>query len=123
MTTILPVSSILLVTGFGLALIGLCCILLHRHLLRIIIGSSLFGTGLHIVIVATGYVTGGTAPIIDRALGPAEPGRAIDPVPSALVVTAIVIGFAVTAVMLAYAIRLHSARKTFDIGAFTESKW
>ena len=48
---------------------------------------------------------------------------AIDPIPSALVVTAIVIGFAVTAIMLAYAVRLHSARKTFDIGAFTESKW
>jgi hypothetical protein len=29
----------------------------------------------------------------------------------------------VTAIMLAYAVRLHSARKTFDIGAFTESKW
>ena len=86
---------------------------MHRHLLRIIIGFALFGTGLHIVMVATGYVTGGTAPIIDRALGPAEAGRAIDPIPSALVVTAIVIGFAVTAIMLAYAVRLHSARKTF----------
>jgi multisubunit Na+/H+ antiporter MnhC subunit len=123
MATILPVSSILLITGFGLALIGLCGILIHRHLLRIIICFALFGTGLHIVIVATGYVTGGTAPIIDRALSQAEAGRAIDPIPSALVVTAIVIGFAVTAIMLAYAVRLHSARKTFDIGAFTESKW
>lgn len=123
MATILPVSSILLVTGFGLSLIGLCGILMHRHLLRIIIGFALFGTGLHIVIVATGYVTGGTAPIIDRALGPAEAGHAIDPIPSALVVTAIVIGFAVTAIMLAYAVRLHSARKTFDIGTFTEPKW
>jgi len=119
----IPVSSILLVTGFGLALIGLCGILMHCHLLRIIIGFSLFGTGLHIVLVASGYVTGGTAPIIDGALGPTVSERAIDPIPSALVVTAIVIGFAVTAVMLAYAIRLHSARKTFDIGVFTESKW
>jgi multisubunit Na+/H+ antiporter MnhC subunit len=123
MTTIIPVSPILLVTGFGLALIGLCGILIHRHLLRIIIGFALFSTGLHIVIVATGYVTGGTAPIIDRALSQADAGRAIDPIPSALVVTAIVIGFAVTAIMLAYAVRLHSARKSFDIRAFTESKW
>ena len=72
MATILPVSTILLVTGFGLALIGLWGILMHRNLLRIIIGFALIDTGLHIVMVATGYVTGGTAPIIDAALGKAE---------------------------------------------------
>ena len=49
--------------------------------------------------------------------------RAVDPVPSALVVTAIVIGLAVTAVMLAYAIRLYESKKTLSIDVFTESKW
>jgi len=49
--------------------------------------------------------------------------RAVDPVPSALVVTAIVIGLAVTAVMLAYAIRLYQSKGTLSIDAFTESKW
>jgi multicomponent Na+:H+ antiporter subunit C len=48
--------------------------------------------------------------------------RAVDPIPSALVVTAIVIGLAVTAMMLAFAIRLYEARKTLSIDAFTESK-
>ena len=124
MTTGLPVSTILLVTGFGLALIGLWGMLTHCNILRIIIGFTLFDTGLHIVMVATGYVTGGTAPIIDRALSAAEAGRrAIDPIPSALVVTAIVIGFSVTAVMLGFAVRLYDARKTLSIDAFTESKW
>ena len=124
MTTGLPVSTILLVTGFGLALIGLWGMLTHRNIMRIIIGFTLFDTGLHIVMVATGYVTGGTAPIIDRALSAAEAGRrAIDPIPSALVVTAIVIGFSVTAVMLGFAVRLYDARKTLSIDAFTESKW
>ena len=124
MATTLPVSTILLITGFGLAVIGLWGMLIHRHLMRIIIGFALIDTGLHIVIVSTGYITKGTAPIIDRALNQAEAGqRAIDPIPSALVVTAIVIGFSVTAIMLSYAIRLYSARKTFDIGAFTDSKW
>ena len=51
------------------------------------------------------------------------PSRAVDPIPSALVVTAIVIGLAVTAVMLAYAIRLYESKKTLSIDAFTESKW
>jgi multisubunit Na+/H+ antiporter MnhC subunit len=124
MTTGLPVSTILLVTGFGLALIGLWGILIHRNVLRIIIGFTLIDTGMHIVMVATGYVTDGTAPIIDDTFGKAEAAqRVIDPVPSALVVTAIVIGFSVTAIMLSFAVRLYAARKTLSIDAFTESKW
>ena len=122
--THLPISNIVLATGLILVLIGLWGILTHRNILRIIIGFSLIDTGIHIVIVSIGYVTSGTAPIIDRALGPSEAvARAVDPIPSALVVTAIVIGLAVTAVMLAYAIRLYETTKTLLIDAFTESKW
>ena len=120
----LPVSHVLLATGVALVLIGLWGMLTQRNIMRIIIGFSLIDTGLHIVMVATGYITGGTAPIIDEALGMADAtARAVDPVPAALAVTAIVIGFAVTAVMLAFAIRLYDARKTLSIDAFTESKW
>ena len=120
----LPVSHLLLATGFFLVLIGLWGILTHRNILRIIISLSLMNTGLHVVMVATGYVTGGTAPIIDEALDIADAtSRAVDPVPAALVVTAIVIGFSVTAVMLAFAIRLYDAQKTLSIDAMTKSKW
>lgn len=120
----LPVSHLTLAIGFGLVLIGLWGVLSHRHILRIIIGFSLVDTGIHLVLVATGYITGATAPILDEALGPGEAAlNAVDPVPSALVVTAIVIGFSVTAVMLAYAIRLYRAKGTLSIDAFTESKW
>ena len=120
----LPVSHILMVTGFALVLIGFWGMLSHRNILRIIIGFSLINTGLHLVMVATGFVTGGTAPIIDKALSISEATvRSVDPIPAALVVTAIVIGFSVTAVMLAFAIRIHDARKTLSIDALTESKW
>ena len=112
-------STIVLATGLVLILIGLWGMLTHRNILRIIIAFSLIGTGTHIVIVAIGYVANGTAPIIDRALTLSEaPARAVDPIPSALVVTAIVIGLAVTAVMLAYAIRLYESKKTLSIDAF-----
>lgn len=119
-----PVSNILFATGFLLVLIGLWGMLTHRNILRIIIGFSLIDTGLHIVMVASGYITGGTAPIIDKALPIADAiKRAVDPVPSALVVTAIVIGFSVTAVMLAFAIRLYDARKTLSTDALKGAKW
>jgi multicomponent Na+:H+ antiporter subunit C len=118
------ISTMVLVTGLTVMLIGLWGALTQRNLLRIIISLSLIGTGTHILIVAIGYVRGGTAPIIDRALTIADaPMRAVDPIPSALVVTAIVIGLAVTAVLLAYAIRLYETKKTLSIDAFTDSKW
>ncbi|UXN66850.1 cation:proton antiporter subunit C (plasmid) [Phyllobacterium sp. A18/5-2] len=120
----LPISHILLSTGFALILIGLWGMLKHSNILRIIIGLSLIDTGIHVVIAATGYVTGGTAPIIDDALAAADAtARAVDPIPAALVVTAIVIGFSVTAIMLSFAIRLYEAKKTLSIDEFTESKW
>ena len=118
------ISSVVLVTGLFLVLIGLWGLLTHRNILRIVIGFSLMGTGTHIVTVAIGYVRNGTAPIVDRALNLTDAAsRVVDPIPSALVVTAIVIGMAVTAVMLAFAIRLYDSRKTLSIDAFTESKW
>jgi multisubunit Na+/H+ antiporter MnhC subunit len=118
------ISTIVFATGLMLILIGVWGMLTHRDILRIIIGFALMGTGSHIVMIAIGYVTNGTAPIIDSRLDLANaPTRPVDPIPSALAVTAIVIGFAVTGVMLAYAIRLYEAKKTLSIDAFTESKW
>jgi multisubunit Na+/H+ antiporter MnhC subunit len=117
-------SHVVLVTGLLLTLIGLTGLLTHRNILRIIISFSLMGTGTHIITVAFGYVRNGTAPIVDRTMDVSEAvSRVVDPIPSALVVTAIVIGMAVTAVMLAFAIRLYDSKKTLSIDAFTDSKW
>lgn len=118
-----PVSTVMMATGFGLILIGLAAILLHRNILRMIIGFSLMDSGIAIILVSLGYVTGGTAPIMDADLpiaGAVE--RVVDPIPSALTVTAIVIGLSVTAVLLAYAIRLYRRHGTLDIDAFQDSR-
>lgn len=120
----IPISHLLLATGFCLVLVGLWGMLTHRNILRIIIGLSLVDTGIHIVMVSTGYVRGGTAPIFDKGFGAVRSiSGTVDPIPSALVVTAIVIGFSVTAVMLAYAIRLYDARRTLSIDAVAETRW
>lgn len=119
-----PISLIALSSGFALILIGLWGMLTQRNLIRIIIGFSLTDTGIHMVMVAIGYVTGGTAPIINDAVAMNDAvNLVVDPVPSALVLTAIVIGLGVTAVMLAFAVRIFKARKTMMIDELTESKW
>jgi len=122
--TILPISVIVLCSGLGLILIGLWGMLTQRNIIRMIIGFSLLDTGIHMVMIAIGYVTGGTAPIIDAAVPAAEAvNRVVDPLPSALVLTAIVIGLGVTAVMLSFAVRIHQAKGTLNIDECTESKW
>jgi len=119
-----PISLIVLCSGLGLILIGMWGMLTQRNMIRMIIGFSLTDTGIHMVMVSIGYVTGGTAPIINDAVPMADAvNRVVDPVPSALVLTAIVIGLGVTAVMLAFAVRIYKARKTLNIDECTESKW
>ena len=120
----LPVSAIVLVTGLALILIGLWGMLNRKNIIRMIVGFSLVDTGIHMVMVAIGYLTGRTAPIIDATVDTAQAAaRVVDPVPSALVLTAIVIGLGVTAVMLSFAVRLYQAKKTLSIDACMESKW
>jgi multisubunit Na+/H+ antiporter MnhC subunit len=120
----IPLSLIVLCSGLGLVLIGLWGMLTQRNMIRMIIGFSLTDTGIHMVMVSIGYVTGGTAPIINAAVPIADAvNRVVDPVPSALVLTAIVIGLGVTAVMLSFAVRIYKARKTLMIDECTESRW
>ena len=122
--TSLPISVIVLCSGLGLILIGLWGMLTQRNIIRMIIGFSLLDTGIHMVMVSIGYVTGGTAPIINAAVPAAEAAsRVVDPLPSALVLTAIVIGLGVTAVMLSFAVRIYQEKKTLNIDECTESKW
>jgi multisubunit Na+/H+ antiporter MnhC subunit len=124
MLTEIPISLIVLCSGLGLLLIGLWGMLTQRNLIRMIIGFSLTDTGVHMVMVSIGYVTGRTAPIINDAVPVADAASlVVDPVPSALVLTAIVIGLGVTAVMLAFAVRIYKARNTLMIDECTESKW
>jgi energy-converting hydrogenase B subunit E len=122
--TDIPISLIVLCSGLGLILIGLWGMLTQRNMIRMIIGFSLTDTGIHMVMVSIGYITAGTAPIINAAVPMNEAvNRVVDPVPSALVLTAIVIGLGVTAVMLAFVVRIYKARRTLMIDECTESKW
>ena len=111
-------------TGFLLILIGFYGALTNRNLLRMIVAFTIADSGVNLVIVAIGYMHGRTAPILDASVKVAEAAaRIIDPVPQALVLTAIVIGVGVTALMLAYAYKLFESKRSLDIAKFTELRW
>ena len=117
-------SYIAIITGFGLILIGLYGALTNRNILRLIVSFTVADTGVNLVMVAVGYLHGRTAPILNDAVPVAEAAaRIIDPVPQALVLTAIVIGVGVTALMLAYAYKLYQTKGSLDIAKHTELKW
>ncbi|MBU0501227.1 MAG: cation:proton antiporter subunit C [Gammaproteobacteria bacterium] len=117
-------AHIALATGFILILIGLYGALTNRNILRMIVSFTVADTGVNLVIVAVGYLRGRTAPILDATLPAAEAAaRIIDPVPQALVLTAIVIGVGITALMLAYAYKLHETKGSLDIADYRELKW
>ena len=120
----LALSTVTLGTGCGLMLIGMWGMLIRKNIIRMIVGFSLIDTGIHMIMVSLGYVRGGTAPIIDASVERATAVQnVVDPVPSALVLTAIVIGLGITAVMLAYAVQIHHHKKSLSIEDCTDTKW
>ena len=74
-------------------------LLMQRKLSRLIIGLGLIGHGANVLFVTA--TRRGRPPIIGRS----EPESFADPLPQALVLTAIVISFGVTALLLALAYR------------------
>ena len=116
--------TIAMLTGFILILMGLYGALTNHNILRMIVSFSVANTGVNIVLVAVGYMYGRTAPILNEAVPVAQAAALIiDPVPQALVLTAIVIGLGITTLMLAYAYKLYELKGTLDITRFSELKW
>jgi len=82
-----------ILTGSGIYL------LLRPRTFQVIMGLSLLAYAVNLFIFAMGRLRMGAAPIIDPARG-SDPALYADPVPQALVLTAIVISFATTALFL-----------------------
>ena len=74
-------------------------LLLRPRTFQVIVGLSLLSYAVNLFIFAMGRLRVGAAPILERG-GTGDPALHADPVPQALVLTAIVIGFATTALFL-----------------------
>ncbi len=92
--------------------VGLYCILVKRNLIKIIIGLVIMEYSVNLAFVLFGYRFAGRAPILaqDQIIK-----NMVDPLPQALVLTAIVIGLATTALIVAIAVRIYDKYGTFDI--------
>jgi multisubunit Na+/H+ antiporter MnhC subunit len=107
-------SAVLLYSAaFGLVLIGIAGIVLSAHLIRIIFGIALLEAGANLLLLLATWRDGTAAPIIVDGQVPAAMA---DPVPQALVLTAIVIGVGILALALSLALRVQRAYGTLDMG-------
>ena len=74
-------------------------LLLRPRSFQVIVGLSLLSYAVNLFIFVMGWVRGGIAPVVD-AVRPPDPAQFADPIPQALVLTAIVITFATTSLLL-----------------------
>ncbi|TFZ05696.1 Na+/H+ antiporter subunit C [Ramlibacter henchirensis] len=74
-------------------------LVLRPRTFQVIVGLSLLSYAVNLFIFVMGWVRGGVAPIV-ATMGATDPSRFADPLPQALVLTAIVIAFATTALLL-----------------------
>lgn len=108
----------------GIALlmaVGIWAVLSRRNLIKVIMGIVIIETAVNLLLVAVGYVTDRAAPIVggDTDLSSSPVGEVVDPIPQALVLTAIVIGLATTALALVAAIGYYRVTGTLELKSFS----
>jgi multicomponent Na+:H+ antiporter subunit C len=75
---------------------------LSKSLLRVVLGSAVLSHAVHLLLMTMGGLKKGSVPLLGE-----NAKNYTDPLPQALILTAIVISFAVTAVFLVLAYRMY----------------
>lgn len=100
------VAMILFGIGFG-------NLLLQSNLIKKIIGLNIMDTAIYLFLAEKGYIVGRVAPIVVNGVQDME--TYINPIPSGLVLTGIVVSVSVSALMLSITIRLYQRYHTLDL--------
>jgi multicomponent Na+:H+ antiporter subunit C len=106
--------EILLALASGILYAAGIYMMLRRRLAQLIIGLGLLSNGTNLLIFTAGGLTRAQPPVVAAGAAALAPPYA-DPVPQALVLTAIVIGFGLTAFSLVLAHRVHTTVGTDDV--------
>lgn len=85
-------------------------LMLSKSILRIIIGTGLLSHGAHLLILTMGGLKKGAVPLLGE-----HAEVYVDPLPQALILTAIVISFGVTSFFLVLAYRSYQELGTDDM--------
>lgn len=91
--------ELILAIGIGVLFASGVWLLLRPRTFQVIIGLSLIAYAVNLFLFAMGRVRIGAPPVLEKG-APVDPSVYADPLPQALVLTAIVISFAMTALFL-----------------------
>ena len=94
--------------------IGLGNLILAKNLIKKILGLNIMDSSVYLFLAAKGYIAGRFAPILDPS-GPIDTKLYLDPIPTGLVLTGIVVSVSVSAFLLALTVRLYERFGTIDI--------
>ena len=93
--------------------IGFANLLFQKNLIKKIIGFNIMDTAIYLFLAEKGYIAGRMPPIVVNGIQEVE--AYINPIPSGLVLTGIVVSVSVSALMLSLTIRLYKRYHTLDL--------
>jgi len=92
-----------------LMMTGFYIVISRENLIKKVIGLNIFQTSVFLLYITIGKVSGGTAPIVAEGFEVYS-----NPLPSVLILTAIVVGVSTSAVALALVVRIREAYETIE---------
>ena len=105
------------VTAVILFGVGFANLMLQQNLLRKVLGFNIMDAAIFLLLASLGYIDGGVAPIVgDRGFDPLY----INPIPSRLALTGIVVSVAITAFALALIQRIYRRYGTIELRELLE---
>ena len=96
-------------------IIGLYGVISKNNLIKKIIGLAIMNASVVLFFIAIGYRKDGLAPIMSSELNDIPNLVFVNPIPQALMLTAIVVSISLTALALALVLKLYAKYKTLDI--------
>lgn len=93
--------------------VGFTTLLLNKNMIKKIIGLNIMDTAVYLFLAAMGFIEGRLAPIVVD--GATDMDLYINPIPSGLVLTGIVVSVSTTALMLALTVRLYRKYHSLDM--------
>ena len=103
-------------------MIGLYGVMSKNNLVKKIMGLTIMNSSIVLFFISIGYRKSGLAPILEEGMTGGTTATVVDPVPQALMLTAIVIGMSITALALALIVRIYAKYKTLDIQQLSKER-
>jgi multisubunit Na+/H+ antiporter MnhC subunit len=114
------IHSIVIIGSMALFFVGLFGLLSQKNIIKIFISISIMETSIFVLFIGSTFIKGYTAPILGDGFDKFI--NMNDPVPHAMILTAIVIGMALFALGMSFAIEYYKITGITEVDKMREMK-